>query len=60
MTNSFSCLAARSSSIWRAALSRSHHSKASYPKGVIHRTRAPEKAVVLMVETATIVPTGDA
>jgi len=27
---------------------------------VIHRTRAPEKAVVLMVETATIVPTGDA
>ena len=30
------------------------------PKGVIHRTRAPEKAVILMVETATIVPTGDA
>jgi mannose-6-phosphate isomerase-like protein (cupin superfamily) len=30
------------------------------PKGVIHRTRAPEKAVVLMVETATVVPTGDA
>src|SRR5262245_20600928 len=30
------------------------------PKGVIHRTRSPEKAVVLMVETATIVPTGDA
>ena len=30
------------------------------PKGVVHRTRAPEKAVVLMVETAAIVPTGDA
>ena len=30
------------------------------PKGVIHRTRAPEKAVVLMVETSTVVPTGDA
>jgi mannose-6-phosphate isomerase-like protein (cupin superfamily) len=30
------------------------------PKGVVHRTRAPERAVVLMVETATIVPTGDA
>src|ERR1044071_2407831 len=30
------------------------------PKGVIHRTRAPEKAIVLMVETATVVPTGDA
>jgi mannose-6-phosphate isomerase-like protein (cupin superfamily) len=30
------------------------------PKGVIHRTRAPERAIVLMVETATIIPTGDA
>lgn len=29
------------------------------PKGVVHRTRAPEKAVVLMIETAAIVPTGD-
>lgn len=29
------------------------------PKGIVHRTRAPEKAVVLMVETAGIVPTGD-
>ncbi len=29
------------------------------PKGVLHRTRAPEKAVVLMVETAEIIPTGD-
>ena len=30
------------------------------PKGVRHRTRAPDRAVILMVETATIVPTGDA
>lgn len=30
------------------------------PKGVLHRPRAPEKAVVLMVETSEIVPTGDA
>jgi mannose-6-phosphate isomerase-like protein (cupin superfamily) len=30
------------------------------PKGVMHCTRAPEKSVILMVETATIVPTGDA
>ena len=30
------------------------------PKGVVHRTRAPERAVILMVETATITPTGDA
>ena len=29
------------------------------PKGVLHRTRAPERAVILMVETAAIVPTGD-
>jgi mannose-6-phosphate isomerase-like protein (cupin superfamily) len=29
------------------------------PKGVVHRTRAPERAIVLMVETAAIVPTGD-
>ena len=30
------------------------------PKGVVHRTRAPEKTIILMVETAGIVPTGDA
>ena len=29
------------------------------PKGVLHRTRAKERTVVLMVEAATIVPTGD-
>ncbi|MGH9476215.1 MAG: cupin domain-containing protein [Terriglobales bacterium] len=29
------------------------------PKGVLHRTRAPERAVILVVETAEIVPTGD-
>jgi len=28
------------------------------PKGVIHRTRAPERSVILMIETAAIVPTG--
>lgn len=30
------------------------------PKGVVHRTRAPARAVILMVETAAIIPTGDA
>ena len=30
------------------------------PKGVVHRTRAPERTVILMVENAGIVPTGDA
>lgn len=29
------------------------------PRGVTHRTRAPERAVILMVEGAEIVPTGD-
>ena len=30
------------------------------PKGVVHRTRAPGRTVVMMAETAAIVPTGDA
>ena len=29
------------------------------PKGIVHRTRAPGRAVILMVENATITPTGD-
>lgn len=29
------------------------------PRGVVHRTRAPERTVVLMVEGAGIAPTGD-
>src|SRR6185295_6876045 len=29
------------------------------PRGVVHRTRAPERAVILMVENAAIIPTGD-
>ena len=29
------------------------------PKGVLHRTRARERTVILMVETRTITPTGD-
>jgi mannose-6-phosphate isomerase-like protein (cupin superfamily) len=29
------------------------------PRGVVHKTRAPQKTVVLMIETAGIVPTGD-
>jgi mannose-6-phosphate isomerase-like protein (cupin superfamily) len=29
------------------------------PRGVVHRTRAPERSVILMVENAGIVPTGD-
>jgi len=29
------------------------------PKGVVHRTRAPERTVMLMVENSGIIPTGD-
>ena len=29
------------------------------PKGVVHKTLAPEKTIILMVETANIIPTGD-
>ena len=29
------------------------------PKGVLHCTRSPERSVILMIETAAIVPTGD-
>ena len=29
------------------------------PRGTVHRTRAPERSVVLMAETAAVVPTGD-
>jgi mannose-6-phosphate isomerase-like protein (cupin superfamily) len=28
------------------------------PRGVVHRTRAPEKTVILMIEGAGVVPTG--
>lgn len=29
------------------------------PKGVLHRTRAPQRSIILMVENAGIIPTGD-
>jgi mannose-6-phosphate isomerase-like protein (cupin superfamily) len=37
----------------------SRHQGYSIPKGVKHRTRAPERTVVLMVEPSSVVPTGD-
>jgi len=30
------------------------------PRGKIHRTRAPKRTVMLMIEGATVTPTGDA
>lgn len=35
------------------------HQGIMVPRGVVHRTRAPEKTVVLMVEAASVTPTGD-
>ena len=35
------------------------HQGMTVTKGVMHRTRAPQKTVILMVENSTIVPTGD-
>jgi dTDP-4-dehydrorhamnose 3,5-epimerase-like enzyme len=29
------------------------------PKGVVHRTRAPERTIILMFENAGIIPTGN-
>jgi mannose-6-phosphate isomerase-like protein (cupin superfamily) len=29
------------------------------PRGVVHRTRAPEKTAMLMIEGASVKPTGD-
>jgi mannose-6-phosphate isomerase-like protein (cupin superfamily) len=36
------------------------HQGFTIPRGVLHRTRAPERAVILMVERNSINPTGDA
>ena len=35
------------------------HQGYTIPKGVVHRTRATEKVVVLMVERSSVKPTGD-
>ena len=35
------------------------HQGFTIPRGVLHRTRAPERAVILMVEKASVIPTGN-
>lgn len=35
------------------------HQGYTVPKGVVHRTRAKERTVVLMIEKSGVVPTGD-
>jgi mannose-6-phosphate isomerase-like protein (cupin superfamily) len=36
------------------------HEGVTIPKGVLHRPRAPRRTVIVMVEPATVSPTGDA
>ena len=36
-----------------------HQQGYTVPKGVPHRTRAPRRAAILMVEAAGVIPTGD-
>ena len=35
------------------------HQAFTVPRGAVHRTRAPRRTVILMVESAGVVPTGD-
>jgi len=43
----------------RDTVTLTRHEGYTVPKGVMHRTRAPEKTAILMVEPAGVVPTGD-
>jgi hypothetical protein len=44
---------------WRSARWRSSRARLLVPRGARHRTRAPARTVVLMVEAATVVPPED-
>jgi mannose-6-phosphate isomerase-like protein (cupin superfamily) len=35
------------------------HQGYTIPRGVVHRTRAPERTVILMMEASSVQPTGD-
>jgi mannose-6-phosphate isomerase-like protein (cupin superfamily) len=43
----------------RGTIALGKHLGYTVPKGVVHRTRAPTKTIVLMIEAATVTPTGD-
>ncbi|WP_437311999.1 cupin domain-containing protein [Sorangium sp. So ce388] len=43
----------------RGTVTLGKHMGYTVPRGVVHRTRAAEKTVVLMIEAATVTPTGD-
>lgn len=36
-----------------------HHQACTVPRGVVHRTRAPARTTILMVEAAGVMPVGD-
>jgi mannose-6-phosphate isomerase-like protein (cupin superfamily) len=43
----------------REGVTLGQHRGYMVPRGVVHRTRAPRRTAVLMVEAAGVVPTGD-
>ena len=43
----------------RGTVTLGKHLGFTVPRGVVHRTRALSKTIVLMVEAATVTPTGD-
>ena len=43
----------------RETVSLGPHQAYTVPRGVTHRTRAPQRTAVLMVEAVGVVPTGD-
>ena len=43
----------------RETVSLDPHQGYTVPRGVVHKTRAPERTTILMVESAGVVPTGD-
>ena len=45
--------------VGRDTVTLDRHQAYTVPRGVVHRTRAPERAAILMVEAAGVVPTGD-
>src|SRR5262245_7392695 len=43
----------------RGEVALARHEAYTVPRGVVHRTRATDKCVIVMVEPATMAPTGD-
>jgi mannose-6-phosphate isomerase-like protein (cupin superfamily) len=43
----------------RETVTLDQHQGYTVPRGVVHRTRAPRRTSILMIEAAGVVPTGD-